>query len=267
MKKIVILFACMILFISCKQGNSEIVRDFLEAANSFDKERTELFLTDSFMFYKNDSLNKSEYLASMDSLRNVDSRAILLKIQDLDSIVKTEEKKCDIFDSLLEVTPNVVLKKTYRFSDNKLKSVTVDTVLYYNEHYKSLNDEWTPFAFYVENQYGKQEKEDFFRNAKKYLADYASLSISERKENRTYANLQGVYVSKDCPLFSALVFRGKKTVSYYFSFIRIPIATSYEIDENLVKIKGDGADLLFAIKDSKTLIGEGMVEGTFIKQE
>ena len=176
----------MILFISCKQGNSEIVRDFLEAANSFDKERTELFLTDSFMFYKNDSLNKSEYLASMDSLRNVDSRAILLKIQDLDSIVKTEEKKCDIFDSLLEVTPNVVLKKTYRFSDNKLKSVTVDTVLYYNEHYKSLNDEWTPFAFYVENQYGKQEKEDFFRNAKKYLADYASLSISERKENRTY---------------------------------------------------------------------------------
>lgn len=111
MKKIVLLFVCMILFISCKQSNSEIVRDFLEAANSFDKERTELFLTDSFMFYKNDSLNKTEYLASMDSLRNVDSRAILLKIQDLDSIVKTEEKKCDIFDSLLEVTPNVVLKK------------------------------------------------------------------------------------------------------------------------------------------------------------
>lgn len=267
MKKIVLLFVCMILFISCKQSNSEIVRDFLEAANSFDKERTELFLTDSFMYYKNDSLNKSEYLTSMDSLRNVESKAILLKILDLDSIVKTEEKKFDIFDSLLDVSPNIILKKTYRFSDDKLKSVTVDTVLYYDEHYKSLNNEWTPFAFYIENQYGKQDKEDFYRNVKKYLADYASLSISEKKEVKTYANLQGVYVSKDCPLFSALVFRGKKTVSYYFSFIRIPVATSYEIDDNFVKIKGDGADLLFMIKDSKTLIGEGMVEGTFIKKE
>ena len=116
MKKIVLLFVCMILFMSCKQSNSEIVRDFLEAANSFDKERTELFLTDSFMYYQNDSLNKFEYLASMDSLRNVESKAMLLKILDLDSIVKTEERKCDIFDSLLEVTPNIILKKTYRFS-------------------------------------------------------------------------------------------------------------------------------------------------------
>ena len=111
MKKIVLLFVCLILFISCKQSNSEIVRDFLEAANSFDKERTELFLTDSFMYYKNDSLNKSEYLTSMDSLRNVESKAILLKILDLDSIVKTEEKKFDIFDSLLDVSPNIISRK------------------------------------------------------------------------------------------------------------------------------------------------------------
>ena len=48
-------------------------------------------------------------------------------------------------------------------------------------------------------------------------------------------------------------------------FLDFPFSTSYELDEDIVKVRTDRGDLLFYIKDSKTLIGEGFAEGTFIR--
>lgn len=45
-----------------------------------------------------------------------------------------------------------------------------------------------------------------------------------------------------------------------------PFSTSYELDEDIVKVRTDRGDLLFEIKDSQTLVGEGFANGTFRKE-
>ena len=69
------------------------------------------------------------------------------------------------------------------------------------------------------------------------------------------------------PIYKALKFKGKRTVTIIDALWGFPFATSYELDEDLIKIKTDRSDLLFEIKDSQTLIGEGFAEGTFIKTD
>jgi len=264
MKKNLLIFASAIILVSCQQSKQEKVNDFLDAINRFDKEKSNQILADNFTYFGKDTLNKSEYLTRMDSLKNVEYKSTILNIQDLDSIVKTEEKVTSIVDSLLEVTPNIIQKKTYRFSDDKLKSITVDTTLNYEEYMKSLNEKIIPFAFYVQDQHDIQDEKEIFKNIKKYLTEYVTLPVSDRKKYKTYASLQGSYVSKNS-LYKKLIFRGKKTVTVVDAFFGFPFATSYELDENYIRIRTDKSDLLLEIKDSKTLIGEGWAAGTFTK--
>ena len=51
------------------------------------------------------------------------------------------------------------------------------------------------------------------------------------------------------------------------AIFEFPYATSYELDENLVKIRTDQSDLLFEIQDCQTLIGEGFAKGIFVKEK
>lgn len=193
-------------------------------------------------------------------------KSTILKIQDFDSIVKTEEKLSTITDSLLEVKPNIVVKKTYRFSDEKLKSITIDTILNCEEYLKSYNEKTIPFYFYIQDKYYDKDNKEISANIKQYLTEFTTLPVSEQKTIKKYANLQGVYVS-DNYFYTELTFRGKKTVSIRgLLTLGIPFATSYELDENYVKIRTEKCDLLLEIKDDKTLIGEGFAEGTYKKQ-
>jgi hypothetical protein len=41
--------------------------------------------------------------------------------------------------------------------------------------------------------------------------------------------------------------------------------TSYDLDGKLIRLKTDKSDLLFTIKDDKTLVGEGFAEGVYKK--
>jgi hypothetical protein len=267
MRKIIFI-ACMILFSSCHQSNVEIVKSFIDAKNCYDTEKMNLFLSDDFMFYGSDTSNKSEYITDKtvwDILKTQEQKTIILKIQDLDSIVKTEEKVTNITDSLLEVTPKFVAKRTYRFWGNKLKSITVDSLLNLEDYQKSLNEKYIPFAFYIQDKYNIQDEMEINTNIKKYLMEYVSLTASDRKQYSTYANLQGTFESKDNPFYKKLIFKGKKTVSIVDTFFDLSFATSYEVDEKYIKIRTDKSDLLFEIKDSKTLIGEGFARGTFTK--
>lgn len=130
MNKCFLFFACVILFSSCHQSKTEVVKDFIEAKNSYDTEKLNRYLIDGFIYYYDDtSINKSEYLdkAEWELYKTIEEKNILLKIQDLDSIIKTEETVSSIADSLLGVKPKIVLKRTYRFSGDKLKSITVDS--------------------------------------------------------------------------------------------------------------------------------------------
>ena len=165
------------------------------------------------MFYGPETLNKEGYLSRVDSLKSIECQSTILKIQVLDSIVKTEERELSIIDSLLEVNPAIIRKKTYRFIDDKLQSITVDSTLYLEEYFKSLHEKVIPFTFYVNDQYDIEDDKEIFANIKKYLSEYVSLPASDKKEYRHYAHLQGTYVSKDCAFYRKLIFRGKKTVT------------------------------------------------------
>lgn len=267
-KNVVLLVLSVFLLSSCQPNKQKIVAEFLDAGNSFDKEKTSQLLADDFYYYAKDTFNRAEYLARMESFFNpLEYKSTILNIQDLDSIVKTEERVVNIMDSLLEVTPKIIQRRTYRFTDGKLKSITVDSALNYEEYMKSLEEKSTPFEFYVEDHYDVQNQGDseLYMNMKKYLTEYAALPVSEKKNYRSYANLQGTYVSKNNALYKKLIFRGKKTVTIVDAIFGFPFATSYELDENYIRVRTDQSDLLFEIKDNKTLVGEGWAAGTYVK--
>lgn len=267
MKKLFLCTCVFFLFAAC-QSNERTVKAFLAATNSNDTGKISQIISEDFTYTGDFTLNKEMYLKNIDSLKYNESRFNfnLLNIQNCDSIVKTEEKLTSIVDSLLDVTPKIINNKTYRFSEGKLKSVTVDTVLNAVEYWNNLLEKAEPVEFWIKEQYGELDDNEIFTNIKKYLTEYLTLPVSERKKIKTYTNLQGVYVS-DNILFTKLIFRGKKTVSVIgLGTLGVPYAASYELDENYVKIMTGDGEFLFEIKDNKTLIGEGFAEGTYKKQ-
>ncbi len=87
----------------------------------------------------------------------------------------------------------------------------------------------------------------------------------QKSEEKTSNTLSGTYTSDDNPFYKSLVFKGKSTVVIKTIF-GIDFPTSYERDENFIRIKTDKSDLLLEIKDAKTLVGEGFAKGTFVKK-
>ena len=264
MKKFILFFVCAMLFCSCHQSKTEMIKDFIEARNCYDKEKMSQYLMDDFMAYGRDkTYNKNEFLSISDSNKNIEPKYIMLKIQDLDSIVRTEEEVSTIYDSLLEVYPRVIQKKTYRFYGHKLKSITVDSLLNLDEHNKALEKKTIPFAYYLGSNYPNEST--YLPKIKDYLTEYANLPASDKKAYRTYAYLQGTFVSDDNPFYKKLVFKGKRTVSIVDAIFGLSFATSYEVDENYIRIRTDQSDLLFEVVDENTLVGEGFAKGTFKK--
>lgn len=264
MKKSIPFLLCVILISSCQQSKWGRVKDFIDATNSYDKDEIGSLLTDSFKFYGKDTLSKEDFLATMDSLKSVECLSTIIKSQELDSIVRTEEQVCSIIDSLLEVKPKLIQMKSYRFSNDKLESITVDSTLNYDEYMNSLDERLGAFNFYIKDQYDIEENE-LTKDIKKYLTEYMSLSASDRRTYRTYASLQGTYVSKNCAFYRKVIFRGKKTATVVDAIWGMHFTSSYEVDENYVRVKSDKSDFLFEMKDNKTLVGEGFAKGTFTK--
>lgn len=199
MKKLIPIFVCVILFSACQQTKQGIVKDLLDAENSFEKEKVNQLLSDSFMFYGPVTLNKDAYLSRVDSLKSIECLSTILKIQVLDSIVKTEEQERSIIDSLLEVTPAIIRYKTYRFVDDKLLSITVDSTLNSQEYFNSLNEKLIPFTFYVNDQFDIEEDKDIFSNIKKYLSEYVSLPASEKSNTSTMLTFKELMFQKTAP--------------------------------------------------------------------
>ena len=79
--------------------------------------------------------------------------------------------------------------------------------------------------------------------------------------------LSGTYTSTDNPFYQSLTFKGKTTVVIKDAIFGIEYPTSYERDENYIRIETDKSDLLLELTDPNTLVGEGFAKGTFIKTE
>lgn len=73
----------------------------------------------------------------------------------------------------------------------------------------------------------------------------------------------GTFMDFTCTI-EELDFKGNSTVQLKMK--NGPIVTSYVVDKDYIRIKGSGADILFKIKDNKTLSGEGIFEGQYHKK-
>ena len=74
---------------------------------------------------------------------------------------------------------------------------------------------------------------------------------------------EGEYKNQGNGIYSAVEFKGKSTAVVKGMGMTFP--TSYELDGKLIRLKTDKSDLLFTIKDDKTLVGEGFAEGVYKK--
>lgn len=59
-------------------------------------------------------------------------------------------------------------------------------------------------------------------------------------------------------------FKGNSTVE--LKMANGPIVTSYVTDKDYIRVKGSGSDILFKIKDNRTLSGEGIAQGIYYKK-
>lgn len=264
MKNFIILFLGVVLLSSCQKTKRGTVNDFIDAINSYDAKNVDKLVSKDFVYINDDTLNNTDFYSMLDSFKVHKVEAIILKIEETDSLVKTKEQIRSILDSLLGVKPIVTKEKTYRFIEDRLSSVTVDTTLNYAEHNDALNEKKNAFSFFLKDKY-EIEEADVADDLVKYLKEYVDLSPSDKKRYTTYGNLQGTFVSKDCPFYRKLIFRGRKTVTIVDAFFGMSFTSSYDLDENYVRISTDKSDLLFEIKDSQTLVGEGFSKGTFKK--
>ena len=76
--------------------------------------------------------------------------------------------------------------------------------------------------------------------------------------------LEGEYKNQGNGIYSAVEFKGKSTAVVKGMGMSFP--TSYERDGQLIRLKTDKSDLLFTIKEDKTLVGEGFAEGIYKKE-
>lgn len=267
MKKIISCLVCIALFSSCHQSREDIVKNLIKAENSYKIEKVSQYLDDNFIYYGFDgtTLNKEGYFSWQETCRpQQEGKISILDIQSFDSIVKTEEQFCSIVELSLGVTPQYIQNVTYRFTDDKVISITVDSTNY-EEYIKSYNENWMPFQFYLQDHYGMITESEFMADMKKYLSEYNSLPASVKTLYESYAHLQGTYESKNCILYKKLIFTGKSTVTIIDGFFGFPFSTTYDLDGNIVRISTDRGYLLFEIKDNQTLIGQGFANGEFIK--
>lgn len=255
------------LLTACTDNKQETVQELLKATSSFDKEKASQLLADNFVFSDKSGTHndKTSFLNRLDTLKDLGTTSKIISIQDLDTIIKTEERVVSFIDSILEISPQIVQRKTYKVNDGKISSILVDTTLNSADYRKSLNEKIQPFAFWAEDAHDVEDQQEVMQNLKKYLTEYSQLSVSDKKKYKMYSRLQGTYVSNDNPFYRKLVFKGKTTVVIIDAIIGFSFPSSYVLDESFVRIRTDKSDLLLEIKDNNTLVGEGFVSGTFKK--
>lgn len=76
-------------------------------------------------------------------------------------------------------------------------------------------------------------------------------------------NIIGEWKSKDNSLYPILNFKGKSTI--VIKTIMGPFVTSYERDEEFIRVKSDTSDLLFEVVSEDTIKGEGFSKGIWIR--
>lgn len=244
-----------ILLAACKQTKQDTVEDLISASAKFDKKEVGNLLTNNFVYSdkKERTLNKTEYLNQLDSLKNIEYKTEIISSQDLDSIVKTEESISTVFDSLMPGASKIIQKKTYRFFDKKIKSITVDTILNYDLYNKAFNEIISPILYYAKVFYDINDTNEIFKEIRKYINEYGKLSAKDKKKYKSYSKVQGTYIGKGA--ISKFEFKKEHCNFIYFGF---SMNGKYSIDEDYVFIEASElGNISLKIIDNNTLYGEG----------
>ena len=268
MKKTILIFTLStFIFVACKQTKQDTVEDLISVSNKFDKNKVGEFLSDNFIYSdkKEKRLNKTEYLTRLDSLKNIEYMTEIISSQNSDSVVKTEENVSTIFDSLMTGTSKIVQKKTYRFVDEKLKSITVDTTLNYDKYNATLNEKISPILYYARVQNDIQDEAEIYKNIKKIINEFGCLSQSDKNKYKKYSRVQGTYIGRG--LFNKFIFKKEHC---NFEYLGIGMSGRYAIEDDFVYIEsafGTLGNISLKIIDNNTLEGEGWATGIFIKSK
>jgi len=99
----------------------------------------------------------------------------------------------------------------------------------------------------------------------KYIILIFILGFVSCKENTKTLLLEGTYTSQDNLLYKSFTFKGKSTVILKDAIIGFEHVSSYEKDENFIRIKATPSDLLLQIVTVDSLVGEGFAKGSFKK--
>lgn len=265
-KNILLLAVSALLFASCKQSNLDMINNLIAQSGQFDKaEVGKLLSSDFFYLDKNEKeYNRIEYLSRLDSLKSIDYKSEILTIQDMDSIVKTEENITTVFDSIMEGIPNMIQKKTYVVENDKIKSITVDSTLNYDKYTKALDKKLVPILYYAQEQSGQSDNNEILRNIKKYLKEYSNLSNADKTKYSSYSKVQGRYIGRG--LFNEFEF---KRGHCRFSYFGIRMGGKYTVEGDCIYLDtgtGELGTVVLKIINSNTLKGEGWAFGTFVKR-
>lgn len=95
--------------------------------------------------------------------------------------------------------------------------------------------------------------------------DSNSSKKKDEIKNPKEITLEGTYLSNDNLLYKSFTFKGKSTVVIKDGLIGFDFVTSYERDENFIRVKTDKSDLLLQLVTKDSLIGEGFAKGSFVK--
>lgn len=79
--------------------------------------------------------------------------------------------------------------------------------------------------------------------------------------------LAGVWTSTDNLLYPILEFKGKSTVIIQDGFFSLRFVSSYERDEEFIRVKTDQSDLLFEVVSADSLTGTGFTQGVWVKEK
>ncbi len=268
MKTITQLFILLTLLfiISCSKSNDQIIREFINHCNSYDKVNSSKYISENFKYIGiNDTLNYQEFIDRFDTLSMREDKCYINSIQDFDTIAIVDLNLADMFDSLLQVEPKLIQRRTMTIKAGKITSIQIDSSLNLNSYSQVFDVKKTAFLYFIENKHKQLDQVTFINNMKYYLSEFYNLSKVEKDDIFKYSSLIGTYVSNDNKYYKKLIFKGKTTVVVVDAIFGYSYPTSYVLDENFIRISTDQSDLLLEIVDNKTLVGEGFASGKFIK--
>lgn len=90
---------------------------------------------------------------------------------------------------------------------------------------------------------------------------------SFKRVEKAKKDFMGMYVNTKGGWYNSIEIKGESSCVIVDGFLGFPFATGYERDGNILRVRTDKSDLMFTIKDSEILIGEGFAEGIYKKKK